>query len=247
MSKPSKKSTPLATRQTQPPARSAGSNTGIIVAIVAALVVVAGLVAILATRGGDDSAASQPAASDPVGGSTATTAPPSGTPIVYGEVTVTGDPVPPTPEGGQPPIGSAVPTISGTDYFGNPMTIEPGSGPLMIVVLAHWCPHCNAEIPRIIEWADEGGVPEGLDIVAISTAVTETRPNFPPAEWLQGKQWRWPALADSDTFAAAEAVGTTSFPTVVIVGADGTVAGSWSGESSVEEIDARVDAALGLS
>ena len=33
--------------------------------------------------------------------------------------------------------------------------IEPGS-PQLIVVMAHWCPHCQAEIPRIVDWNTDG-------------------------------------------------------------------------------------------
>lgn len=222
------------------PAR--GARTGLIVAVVAAVVVIAGLVAIVATRDSSGDAA-PPAATDPAASAPSA---PVGEPIVYGTIEITGDPVPETPEGGQPPIGAAVPTITGTDYAGNPITIEPGTGPMMIVVLAHWCPHCNAEIPRIIEWSEAGGVPEGLQIVGISTAVTDTRPNFPPSQWLVDKGWQWPAIADNETSEAARSVGTSGFPTVVVVGADGTVKDLWSGESDVETIDARVDAALGL-
>ena len=32
----------------------------------------------------------------------------------------------------------------------------------MVVFLAHWCPHCNAEIPVLNEWRDSGEIPDGL-------------------------------------------------------------------------------------
>jgi hypothetical protein len=66
----------------------------------------------------------------------------------------------------------------------------------MVVLLAHWCPHCNAEIPVLNEWRDSGEVPDGLNIVGVSTAVSADAPNYPPNEWLQEMDWRWPVLAD---------------------------------------------------
>ena len=60
--------------------------------------------------------------------------------------------------------------MSGADYDGQPITIDAAAdGPTMVVLLAHWCPHCNDEIPRLNEWRDSGDVPEGLDVVGVST------------------------------------------------------------------------------
>ena len=33
-------------------------------------------------------------------------------------------------------------------FDGAPLTIAPTGKPMLVVFLAHWCPHCNAEIPR---------------------------------------------------------------------------------------------------
>ena len=50
----------------------------------------------------------------------------------------------------------------------------------MVVLLAHWCPHCNAEIPVLNEWRDSGEIPDGLNIVGVSTGASADAPNFPP-------------------------------------------------------------------
>jgi len=39
------------------------------------------------------------------------------------------------------------------------------------VFLAHWCPHCNREIPELNAWRDSGEVPADLQVVAVTTAV----------------------------------------------------------------------------
>ena len=54
----------------------------------------------------------------------------------------------------------------------------------MYVFLAHWCPHCNDEIPELIALDENGDIPENLAIVGISTAVAPDRDNYPPSEWL---------------------------------------------------------------
>ena len=93
--------------------------------------------------------------------------------------------------------GSAVPVVSGVDYDGNEITIDPATdGPTMVVLLAHWCPHCNDEIPVLNEWRDSGEIPEDLNIVGVSTGVSSDAPNYPPDEWLVEMDWQWPVLAD---------------------------------------------------
>ena len=92
-----------------------------------------------------------------------------------------------------------------------------------VVFVAHWCPHCNAEVPVLLEWRDSGAIPEELQIFGVSTAVTDTRPNFPPDEWLADFGWDWPTMADDAQATAFRAYGGTGFPYFVIVGADGTV------------------------
>ena len=50
---------------------------------------------------------------------------------------------------------------------------------MMIVVMAHWCPHCNEEVPSSSQWEQSGKVPEGLDVVGVSTAVDATTRQLP--------------------------------------------------------------------
>ena len=93
---------------------------------------------------------------------------------------------------------------------------------MMIVVMAHWCPHCNDEVPKLVEWGESGDVPDGLQVVGISTAAREDAPNFPPASWLADDMgWEWPVLADDEEQTAARAVGTTGYPFIMFVDADG--------------------------
>ncbi len=79
-------------------------------------------------------------------------------------------------------------------------------------------------------WAEAGGLPAGLDIIGVSTAVNAQRDNFPPSKWIVAKEWAWPVLADSAASDAAVAYGVSGFPTIVVVGADGKVKARSSGE-----------------
>ena len=161
-------------------------------------------------------------------------------------VTIEGDPLAPYPgpDETDPAVGQLAPVVSGVDYEGNPITIDAAAnGPTMVVLLAHWCPHCNDEIPRLNEWRDSGDVPEDLDVVGVSTAVRPGEANYPPDQWLVDKDWQWPALADSDLSqdvaannptSAFRAFGGQSFPTLVIIGSDGRVLRRFSGEPSAD-------------
>ena len=164
-------------------------------------------------------------------------------------MSVSGDPLPELSREIQdgdlddPAVGQPVPVVSGVDYEGNATIIDPATdGPTMVVLLAHWCPHCNAEIPVLNEWRDSGEIPDGLNIVGVSTGSSPDAPNFPPDEWLVEMDWQWPVLAD-DAPPDAEspppamgAYGGTSYPTLVFVDAAGQVVERLSGEVPIDVI-----------
>lgn len=158
-------------------------------------------------------------------------------------------------EASDPAIGQQVPVLVGYDLEGRPIRIDPANdGPTMLVFVAHWCPHCNDEIPKLNRMRAYDQFPDDLNIVAVSTAVAPDRPNFPPDEWLRDDMaWKYPAMfdgldmaSDPPTFVAADAYGVTGFPFTTLVDGEGTVVDRWSGEREDDEIIARI-AALGLS
>jgi thiol-disulfide isomerase/thioredoxin len=111
----------------------------------------------------------------------------------------------------------------------------------MLVFLAHWCPHCNREVPELNKWRDSGDVPEGLQVVAVTTAVSADREHYPPSTWIRDEMgWTWPVLADSPDNDAAIAFGVSGFPFSVILDTDGTVLGRSSGELGLDGIEAFV-------
>ena len=212
------------------------SRTPLVIAIV--LVVAAGvaIAAVLATRGGDDKESASTVPSPAAG---------TGSVPGAGEITVTveGAALPPLEDpANDAAIGTPAPALRGTDYSGNAVDITPGTGgPMMIVFLAHWCPHCNNEIPVLLEWRDSGQIPADLQVFGVSTAVDPERPNYPPDQWLAEKEWDWPVLADDAELTAANAYGVTGFPFFTIVDADGNVAARGSGEYPIEALQVLVD------
>ena len=143
-------------------------------------------------------------------------------------------------------VGMTAPTVVGVDFAGDPVRIDPAQdGATMVVFLAHWCPHCNAEIPVLNELRDAGRLPDDLNIVAVSTAPNANGSNFPPGDWLVDMDWQWPAIADGvdideGSFLTAEAYGVSGFPFVVLVDGEGKVAARWSGESTADETIDRI-------
>jgi cytochrome c biogenesis protein CcmG, thiol:disulfide interchange protein DsbE len=212
------------------------TRTLLLIAGIVAVVAIIGVIVAVVVGGGDDGGDSSGAV-DP-----------------YRPVSVSGQPLPefsPEIRSGavdDPAIGQPVPIVSGVDYEGNATTIDPAAdGPTMIVLLAHWCPHCNAEIPRLNEWRDSGEIPEGLNIVGVSTGVSPDRPNFPPDQWLVDKDWQWPVLADDANGTAMATYGGTSYPTMVLVDGNGEVFHRLSGEVPIDELNALVEELVGSS
>ena len=213
------------------------NKTPLVVAVVLVVVAIAAIVAVVAARG------DEPDATD---GGAATSSPlPDELAGELRPVVVEGSVLPPLGDpNNDPAVGLAAPVLDGESFDGSAVTTASEGGPVMVVVLAHWCPHCNNEIPRLLELEDAGRFPDDLKIVGVSTGVRADRPNFPPSDWIVESGWLWPVIADDVDFAGAEAFGVTAFPFMTVVDADGTVRARWSGESEPDDFMAKLDAAL---
>lgn len=147
-----------------------------------------------------------------------------------------------------PAVGANAPSLSGESFDGSPVALTPGDGNrYMVVFLAHWCPHCQAEVPRLVEWYTSGEAPAGLKVIGISTAVNDAQPNYPPSQWLTREQWPldvWPVLVDDASGSAMTALGHAGFPFFVLIEGDGTVVHRHAGELGKAEIAALVAASF---
>lgn len=217
------------------------SRTIWIVVAVAVVVLLAAVIAIAVSGGGDDDSIALGGGPSPSGG----TVVPAGD-LNYGTVQVTGTPLeraPRTAGTADPAIGEVIPTVAGQQFDGSSITIAPGGKPKVLVFAAHWCPHCQAEVPRIQEWLDADGMPTDIDLTAVATGTTSTRPNFPPGKWLRSKGWSIPTLVDDEESTAANAFGLASYPFFVAVDASGKVVYRVSGEISETTWNALLDSA----
>jgi thiol-disulfide isomerase/thioredoxin len=136
-----------------------------------------------------------------------------------------------------PAIGQAIPAITGMDLAGTAISIAPDDGPMAVVLLAHWCSHCQAEVPVLVDYLASTGMPEGVRLVALSTSIDAARPNYPPSAWLEREGWTAPTMVDDATSSGLAALGMTSFPGFVFVDADGTVVQRYTGEMPIETFD----------
>jgi thiol-disulfide isomerase/thioredoxin len=151
--------------------------------------------------------------------------------------TVQGAPLVELPEDrADPAVGQPAPTLRGDDLDGDPVVAPTRGRPTVVLFLAHWCPHCRAEVPVVQRWLDENRRPAGVDLVTVATAMDPARPNYPTSRWLEDEDWTSPTLADGDN-QAASAYGLAAFPFWVVVGADGEVVERRTGELTAEEID----------
>jgi thiol-disulfide isomerase/thioredoxin len=189
-------------------------------------VLVALVVAVAVSAGGDDDGGD--------GGDVVQTA----------DVTVEGEELPTFAGRPDAAVGTTAPTLAGRSFDGTPVEVAPGR-PTIVLFLAHWCPHCQAEVPLLVEHFADGGLPDDVDVVAVSTAVDRPRGNYPPSAWLEEEGWPTPVLVDSSDNEAAAAYGLPGFPYLVALDASGEVVARLSGEFPTETFDAVVELARG--
>jgi thiol-disulfide isomerase/thioredoxin len=129
-----------------------------------------------------------------------------------------------------PAVGMTAPDATGRDFAGASTEITDDGRPKVNLFLAHWCPHCQREVPVVQAYQNDVGFPGGVDLYAVATAYSDTRPNWPPSAWLAREGWTFPTLVDDDQSSALGAFGQGAFPYYVLIDSDGNVAMRLSGE-----------------
>ena len=137
--------------------------------------------------------------------------------------------------------GETAPIVIGADFDGNEVRIENDGRAKAIVLLAHWCPHCQAEVPRVTEWLNASGGPDNVDFYSVSTSMNSAQPNFPPSEWLARENWQIPVIRDDQEGSVWSAYGAGGFPFWVFTNSDGTVAMRTSGQLQIEQLELILD------
>ena len=208
---------------------SSNRNAWIVGGVIAAVIAIAAIVAISASSNKDSAAV--------------------GSLQEFSEVTVTGDVLPAFDESANPDpaVGMLAPVLSGKGFTGNVVTTASSGTPTLLVFLAHWCPHCQREVPLLVEWEKSGKMPGNIDVLAVATGTDAANPNFPPSEWLARENFpaTWPVMADSADKIGGNAFGLAGYPYFVLVGGDGKVLVRMSGEVPMDELTAIILALTG--
>jgi len=202
--------------------------------LVVGIVVVIAAIAVLATQCGKDStpAAKNTGAAQAQNATQQTAA-----------VAVTGAPLPQYPADAglvadpatDPATGKTPPTLKGETFDGKSLTIAPGGKAKVVLFVAHWCPHCQVELPQIQKWIDDGNLPSDVEMYAVATATTESRPNYPASAWIANEKFAPQVLLDDEQGTAASAYGLTGFPYLVMMAKDGKVTNRASGEVPIDQ------------
>lgn len=159
--------------------------------------------------------------------------------IGFGEVTVEGAALPIYVDAAtqDPTLGFTAPTVSGADWNDLPVSIEPDGRPKIVVFLAHWCPHCQNEVPVIQNWVDGGGLGDDVDLYSITVLTNKLRPNWPPQDWLEEEGWTAPTIMDDANSSAVIAYGMRGTPFYVVLDGENTNLGRFSGEVGVAGLE----------
>jgi thiol-disulfide isomerase/thioredoxin len=210
---------------------SSGRGKFIVGAIIAIIIGGAAIVAI--SSSGSDSASTSDGISE------------------FSSITVTGESLPSfdsVSTATDAAIGLPAPVVSGKGFTGTEITTDGAGTPTLLVFLAHWCPHCQREVPLLVEWEKNGKTPTGVDVIAVATGTDPANPNYPPSEWLAREEFPalWPVIADSADKKAANAFGLSGYPFFVLVDAQGKVFMRLSGEVPMDELTAMIDQMIGV-
>ena len=138
-----------------------------------------------------------------------------------GEITISGNPLPEF--AGQNDLnivaGLQAPTFSAPNENSEIISIEKNGNAKALVFLAHWCGYCQKEVPIVQNLIDTVGVPDGVEVIAIATAIDRGRENYPPQKWLADEGWSELQLYDLER-EIGTAYGLNAFPYWVFLDKD---------------------------
>lgn len=161
----------------------------------------------------------------------------------FAEVTTSGKALPTwSGTGSDTAMGKTVPALRGTNFDGKTMNLAPTDGISRVyIVVAHWCPHCQDEVPRIVKWSKTHQLSKSVEIVAVSTATSDSQDNYPPAAWLAREQWPYEVMIDDEVGTAAEALGVKGFPFLLFTDQTGKVVRRFSGEMPIDTFNSEIN------
>jgi len=154
-----------------------------------------------------------------------------------GPVTFSGDPLPALGEGDDPAVGILAPQVVASSLAnGNPITLGPGRA-RVIGFFAHWCPHCQDELPEVTQWLAENELPPNTEFIAVSTVVDEGRGNYPPSAWFTEVGFSAPVVVDDADASLLGGFGFSGFPAFIAIDSSGIVVARAGGNIGTEGLE----------
>ncbi len=145
---------------------------------------------------------------------------------------------PPTPLAA-PAIGAAAPDFSAKASDGSTITKADIAGkPTLMVFFASWCPHCQAEAPKLKALAEAN---PDLKLVFLGVGDRDTQKDI----WAFQSKFSLPVPTYDDGGKAASVYGVTSYPTLVSVDKNGMISDRDTGEVTQDRLNSLVAKAKG--
>lgn len=194
--------------------------------------------AVIAFTGGGDETATTVTSTDTAAGADVPTIGFGGPNIAeVAPVTLDGDALPTITPDDDAAVGTLAPTITASSLAtGEPITLGPGRA-RVIGFFAHWCGHCQNELPEVTQWLADNQLPPNTEFIAVSTAVDEGNGNYPPSKWFNEVGFGAPVIVDDANGTLLKGMGFTGFPAFVAVDASGVVVDRASGNIGVEGLE----------
>jgi thiol-disulfide isomerase/thioredoxin len=104
--------------------------------------------------------------------------------------------------------------------------------PTVLAIWAPWCPHCQAELPVLSSTVAEY---PNVHLVTVVTSIGQ-HPGPSPDTYLADHGLTFPTAIDDGSGTLARALGVQAFPTLYLVGSDGTIAHAAEGEVPAETL-----------
>ncbi|MCB1298645.1 MAG: redoxin domain-containing protein [Microthrixaceae bacterium] len=130
-------------------------------------------------------------------------------------------------------VGDVVPTITGEDFDGHQVTIDPSDGPRVLLFAAHWCDHCKDELDMLATARQTGDLDLGASLIMISTR------HIPGVRWPPNKTMNLEGpdsvLVDTNS-SLAQLFNVQSVPQWVFLDRHGRIFAELTGEIPLAEI-----------
>ena len=154
----------------------------------------------------------------------------------YSDITVEiqGEPLSALREQFDSAIGASAPLVKAITLDGDEVYVG-GEGYFnLIIVLAHWCPHCRNEVRELTDYLKEADIPGNLKIYSLATSIRSDRPNYPPHEWFESEKWPIPVIVDNEKSDISFHYGVSSYPFFILIDDKGKILSRKPGRIGVE-------------